>query len=246
MKVPMFKIENYLSIILVGLVSTLIFFIPSNKSKKKNSKSKKEHKRSLKDEEAEMGNQQYSYKWKVADVDSVYNLMKEKLDHPTYFYQEFPMLFLLSGRILEDSVVHAIVAKESFNSSMVMEIWKLEEDSNWTKKSDLFISELPTADFDPYLADYNFDGLKDIYLPLSDELVERYQMKKGLLCTLDSNYTLIEHPETKEWRNLVLNDSMQTLHSENFQSYDNGGKLVCRLNHRWINAELMTTGLNCP
>jgi hypothetical protein len=240
----MFKIENFLSIALVGLVSVLIFFIPSHKSKKKSSNSKKYYTKS--DKEAEMGESNYSYKWKVANIDSVYQLMDDKLDRPTYFYQEFPLLFLLSGRILEDSAVHAIVAKESFNSSFVLEIWKLEEDSSWTKSSDLFLAKLPQTEFDPFLADYNFDGIKDIYLPLTEEAVDHYQVKKGLLCTIDSNYIIKEHPDTKDWGNFQLIDSTETIYSEKINTYENGAKLVCRLNHKWINEELLTSGLACP
>ncbi len=240
----MFKIENFLSIILTALVAVLIFVIPLLKQQeKKSSASYQTTDRPTAEQDAEV----YTYKWDVAYVDSIYNLMDKKLDRPTYFYQEFPLLFLLSGKILEDSVTHALVVQESFNSSMIIELWQLEPDSIWNKKSDLFLSELPSVEFDPYLADYNFDGIKDIYIPLETVMQDRYPLQKGLLCTIDSAYTLRSHPEVKTWSNFELGaDSTQVLYSESYQVYDNGAKLVCRLKHQWIDKTLVTAGLDCP
>lgn len=179
------------------------------------------------------------------NVDTLYNELKRSDSTEVYFQSDSGSnLFLRKGKILSNDRVHAIILSSPTDTTYKLELFGLKK-LEWIKNDEIIVESHPLQ-FDLEFADFNFDGIKDIYIQCF--VSNGYALSRGHLLTIDKNKEeFIFHREFSELANITIDKDKELVFTEEIIWCKSDGKQeVCILTHKWTNDKLILQKRECP
>jgi hypothetical protein len=178
--------------------------------------------------------------------DTLYTLLASAATLDTFEFDSWePFLFLKTGNLFSDSAKHAVLITCLTDSIYKLELYSLKN-NKWNKMDELDSLEAFPIQFDTKFADYNFDGLKDIYIQYS--VSNGYALSYGHLLTLDpKTMQLARHPEASNLGSINPDPETKTVSSEQVIECRNSRETaICTLRSKWETGKLKVIKKDCP
>lgn len=178
-------------------------------------------------------------------VDTLYNELKRSDSAEVYFQSDTgSILFLRKGKILSNDRVHAIILSSPTDTTYKLELFSMKN-FEWRKNDEIIVESHPVQ-FDLEFIDFNFDGIKDIYIQCS--VSNGYPLSRGHFLTIDKNKDkFIFHRELRELGNITVDKDKELVFAEEIISCKPNGKIdLCKLFYKWTNDKLILQKRECP
>lgn len=178
--------------------------------------------------------------------DTIYTLLGISSRMDTFKFDSYdPFLFLKTGQLFTDSVKHAVLITCPSDSIYHLELFSLHN-KKWFRKQEIDSLEAFPIQFDIRFVDFNFDGLKDVYIQYSAS--NGYSLSRGHLFTMDPHtMRLVHHPEAGNLANMSPDPETKTVNSEQvIECGKDQQTAICILRNKWVTGKLTLAKKDCP
>lgn len=184
-------------------------------------------------------------KKKAVTIDSLYQLLATsgKLEM-TYLSPQLPLLYLRAGPILKDQDWNALLISNPTNTTYQVELFSYQQEQ-WQKMDQITVPADPIA-FDIRLKDFDFDGVKDIYI--QNATSNGFVISRGELLLVDPIHQTLHLVQSASWLgNLRPDDTTNTVFSEEaIWCAETTFMNTCSSQYHWSKQELVFDQKKCP
>jgi hypothetical protein len=155
------------------------------------------------------------------------------------------ILYFKSGYFLTGKQKNAILIYIPDDSTFTIEIYTLSN-GKWLKKFDIRNLEARTIAFNTEYKDFNFDGVKDLYI--QQDASNGYVMSRGYVITINPGLNkLILHDEVRNEANLTPDPITKTVYADELiECKETLFKDVCKRAFKWRGQKLVKRDRVCP
>lgn len=162
------------------------------------------------------------------------------------FFEDFT--YLQIGNLLSKDYLSAIFISDAGKEKHHIQIFNNKE-GLWVKAGENTIGDFMLAQLDISMADYNFDGLQDIYIQSS--MSNGIGISRGHLLTQNADANFTYHNECISLGNMEPDNSTKTINSVEYIYCEDGKNQfpsgsLCKLSHQWKNGKLIQIKKECP
>lgn len=179
--------------------------------------------------------------------DTCIKILTQHLAEDTFLYQQFydEMRFKLSyiktGHFIYPDKKSGVIIYTPTDSTIAIELY-IFKNNRWfltDKKVDLQTDWLM---FYTNYADYNFDGINDVYINII--VSNGLGLSTGYLLTVNEVGSLTSHPETIEIRDMSPDSTTKTINAH-IGLYCKDDKSICDEKYQWKDNRLTRISLPC-
>ncbi len=167
------------------------------------------------------------------------------LDSFFFYHPSKPLQLLQTGSILNAKKKNAFSVEEINDSAYLLKIYAFRN-GKFELNDSAFTTEFSSLYSGPYFEDFDFDGVNDIFIPVT--ISNGYAMSRGHLITVNpTNNEMTFHREVRDAANLKADKNTKTVIGDELIICDESASMdVCKRTFKWKNGRLIKGSVKCP